>query len=356
MLPFLLVTLALKQAMAGCWQENQRNHRAQIPSYRAINYLAGCLTGDDDDFDALLQPLLIARPPGSSALAMAGQHIINHLQQLGWQVVLDTFTSPTPLGPKTFTNIVATLHPDSPRRLVLAAHYDSKVCTSWDSNGNCRDPAMPGFIGATDSAVPCALLLHLASSLTPLLRGPEGSLPELSLQLVFFDGEEAFISWSSSDSLYGSRHLATAWANTPFTVRSESGHCQSSPAQEFDRMDALLLLDLLGAPNPSFKRFGQYNSSLYNLAQSVEARLWRSSCFQGPPMFSGTLSYSMVQDDHVPFYNLGLRKILHMIATPFPSVWHTLADDATALHYPTIKQLGRVLRVTVFSYLNGAPS
>ena len=43
------------------------------------------------------------------------------------QVDLDTFTSATPLGPKTFTNIVATLHPDSPRRLVLAAHYDSKV-------------------------------------------------------------------------------------------------------------------------------------------------------------------------------------------------------------------------------------
>ena len=43
------------------------------------------------------------------------------------QVSLDTFTASTPLGPKTFSNIVATLHPDSPRRLVLAAHYDSKV-------------------------------------------------------------------------------------------------------------------------------------------------------------------------------------------------------------------------------------
>ena len=43
------------------------------------------------------------------------------------QVLLDTFTSSTPLGQKTFTNIVATLHPESPRRLVLGAHYDSKV-------------------------------------------------------------------------------------------------------------------------------------------------------------------------------------------------------------------------------------
>lgn len=353
----LLITflLAIEQALCSCWQENQRTHRARLPSYRASAYLAGCLAGHDDDFNTLLQPLLVARPPGSPALAMARQHIVDHLQLLGWQVVLDTFTASTPLGQKTFTNIVATLHPDSPRRLVLAAHYDSKVCTSWDSNGNCRDPA-PGFIGATDSAVPCALLLHLASSLTPLLRGAEGSVPELSLQLVFFDGEEAFISWSSSDSLYGSRHLAATWANTPFTVRSDIGHCQDGPAQELDRMDALLLLDLLGAPNPSFKRFHQYNSTLYNLAQQIEGRLWQSSCFLGPPMFTGTLSYNMIQDDHLPFYNLGLRKILHMIASPFPSVWHTLADDATALHLPTIKQLGRVLRVTVFSYLNGAPA
>ena len=42
------------------------------------------------------------------------------------------------------------------------------------------------------------------------------------------DDQEAFISWSSSDSLYGSRHLAATWANTPFTVRSPSSASASS--------------------------------------------------------------------------------------------------------------------------------
>ena len=37
------------------------------------------------------------------------------------------------------------------RRLVLACHHDSKK--------------MPNFIGATDSAVPCAILLDLAIGL-----------------------------------------------------------------------------------------------------------------------------------------------------------------------------------------------
>lgn len=30
----------------------------------------------------------------------------------------------------------------------------------------------------------------------------------VTLQLVFFDGKEALVEWTSSDSLYGSRHLA----------------------------------------------------------------------------------------------------------------------------------------------------
>lgn len=34
---------------------------------------------------------------------------------------------------------------------------------------------------------------------------------DVSLQLVFFDGEEAFRDWTATDSLYGSRHLAQQW-------------------------------------------------------------------------------------------------------------------------------------------------
>ena len=34
---------------------------------------------------------------------------------------------------------------------------------------------------------------------------------EVTLQFVFFDGEEAFKRWTSTDSIYGSRHLAGTW-------------------------------------------------------------------------------------------------------------------------------------------------
>ena len=66
------------------------------------------------------------------------------------------FTDSTPYGQKPFTNIIATLDPEVDKRLVLVAHYDSKLLT--------------GFLGATDSALPVALLLDLILSLDSKLQ------------------------------------------------------------------------------------------------------------------------------------------------------------------------------------------
>ena len=68
----------------------------------------------------------------------------------------DTFKDSTPFGEKTFTNIIATLDPHVDQRLILAAHYDSKFFEDGHFPNNAK------FLGATDSALPCALLLDLA--------------------------------------------------------------------------------------------------------------------------------------------------------------------------------------------------
>lgn len=78
----------------------------------------------------------------------------------GWHVELDPFTASTPLGPLDFGNVVATLDPGAARHLTLACHYDSKFFP----------PGSAPFVGATDSAVPCALLLELAQALDLELR------------------------------------------------------------------------------------------------------------------------------------------------------------------------------------------
>ena len=77
------------------------------------------------------------------------QHIKGTMESLGWAVEVSSSRQQTPDGVLPFHNVIATLDPDAPRRLVLACHYDSK-----------KDPV--GFLGATDSAVPCAQMINLA--------------------------------------------------------------------------------------------------------------------------------------------------------------------------------------------------
>lgn len=88
-------------------------------------------------------------------------------------------------------------------------------------------PASLQFLGATDSAAPCAMLLDLAQAVTPALRARQTRLAQANgndnddddddtereaaqttLQIVFFDGEEAFHDWTATDSIYGSRYVS----------------------------------------------------------------------------------------------------------------------------------------------------
>ncbi|KJE98286.1 glutaminyl cyclase [Capsaspora owczarzaki ATCC 30864] len=195
----------------------------------------------------LLQPLLIERVPGTPTHQQAAKHIEDTLTALpGWRVTTDTFNDSTPLGVRPFKNIVATLErPGATRRFVLAAHYDSKYFA----------PPVK-FIGATDSAAPCAIMLHLAELISKERVECSASTGDATLQLVFFDGEEAFQTWTATDSIYGSRHLAALWEAND---KSES----PSPSQLHSTLcgiDTLMLLDLLGAKNPTIR--GSFDNTL----------------------------------------------------------------------------------------------
>lgn len=84
----------------------------------------------------------------------------------GWEVVHDTFkeNTQTNLGIIEFSNIIATLNPNAPERIVFACHYDSKyVDASYNQFSK-------SFIGTSDAAVPCAMILDIAFTLTPLFK------------------------------------------------------------------------------------------------------------------------------------------------------------------------------------------
>lgn len=159
---------------------------------------------DPTRFNETLSHIVVPRIVGTPDHEIVKQYIIGRMQALDWHTETDRFDALTPnLGTLTFENIIATLNPASERLLVLACHYDSKYF-----------PDGTRFEGASDSAVPCSMLIDMAEALHDLMTPMRQSKNVgLGLQLLFFDGEEAFQEWSDKDSLYGARHLAQRWQN-----------------------------------------------------------------------------------------------------------------------------------------------
>lgn len=119
------------------------------------------------------------------------------MNNLEWSTQQSEFFDETPHGQMKFTNIISRLNPNAKRYLTLACHYDSKV--------------MENFVGAIDSAVPCAIMMNLANTLREQFQTVKNN--DLSIQFIFLDGEEAFVDWNARDSIYGARNLAKKWEN-----------------------------------------------------------------------------------------------------------------------------------------------
>ncbi|XP_054901574.1 glutaminyl-peptide cyclotransferase-like a [Poeciliopsis prolifica] len=322
--------------------KDRLSHKPSKVSVAQIRRLASLVDGARL-WETHLRPILIERLPGTRGSLAVQQHITSTLSSLsaGWSVDLDSFRSPTPRGQVTFTNVVAVLDPAAPRRLLLACHYDSKALPP--------DPRAPErvFLGASDSAVPCAMILELAAALDAQLRSFKQQKLPVTLQLVFFDGEESFEEWTATDSLYGSRHLAELMGNTPHPAAS-------SRTTALQAVDLFVLLDLLGGPDPLIANHFDNTARWFDRLISAEKRLHRQGLLVSHPSeqtyFRKDVYLGPVQDDHIPFLHKGVP-VLHIIATPFPQFWHTLDDTEENMHRPTVENLTKIMAVFLAEYL-----
>jgi len=150
------------------------------------------------------------RPVGSEGLKKAQKYISEELAKHGWSTITQSVERDTPVGKRTFVNLIARYQPGElaslddlnklPFKGILSAHLDSKLI-----------PEIPDFLGADDAASACALIIELAATLAA--DNPELAKP---LEIVFFDGEEAFgPNMTPENGLFGSRAYAISIYGRP---------------------------------------------------------------------------------------------------------------------------------------------
>jgi len=279
-----------------------------------------------------LKHLVVERVPNTPSHTLVKEYIIKSFRKdPAWTVELDTFYSETPLGKKKFTNIIVSYSTGAPKTLLLATHYDSKYFPDFK------------FVGATDAATSCAILMELSRSLLPYLKtGPKGLI---DFQMVFFDGEESFDKWSETDSLYGSRHLAEKWSKQLVPNTNQT---------RLQQIELFVLLDLIGEETPEFFNTFKNVSSDFGRLRAIQFTLKNLRLFKmsNHAYFSNVPQEKFeVSDDYTPFIRRGVR-CMPLIVMPFPKVWHKATDTISALHGRSIMDITNILRLFVFEYLH----
>ncbi|KAG7276605.1 hypothetical protein CRUP_024326 [Coryphaenoides rupestris] len=311
------VTMRLLHALGVCgllincisgipWTQEKLTHRAVTLTAGEINSVLAH-TDLEQMWQRDLTPLLVTRYPGTAGSLAVQQPIIKNRAhwaalEAGWNVTEDRFEAHTPYGSLTFTNLIANPGPVGQEAAwCWPAHFDS-----------------------------------------------QSSSPDLTLQLLFFDGEEAMFQWTATDSLYGSRHLAQHMESTPHPA-------DASDTNLLHGIDLFVLLDLIGAPGPRFGSQFASTSRWLTRLQQIERRLHAMGQLVEHPNQVEYFWPNIPVGPHDILCSACVR-VLHLIPSPFPSVWHTFDDNEENLDRSTIQNLNKILQIFSLEYLNARPT
>lgn len=191
---------------------------------------------------------------------------------------------------------------------LVGSHYDTKYYP------NIR------FVGANDGGSSTGILLEMAR----VLR----DRPELTalLELIFFDGDEAFEDFSATDGLYGSRHYAKT------ITRRQSRSQQPS---------FVVILDLLGEKSLNVGLPSDTPSHLREHLFSAADDLGYASYFGVYP--------TPIIDDHVPFQQLGIPA-MDIIDLDYRA-WHTSRDTLSQISKKSLAISGQTSLLLLEKYL-----
>jgi hypothetical protein len=258
------------------------------------------------------------RVPGTRAHAECLQFFLDHFDSLGIATERQEFTLPGYDGETLpLTNVIARINPGASRRVLLAAHWDSRPWADYDPD---PDRQLLPVHGANDGASGVAVLLHAAEVLA---ENP----PPIGVDIVLFDGEDYGRENDESMFLLGSRYFSVTFDGTPPVFG--------------------ILLDLVGDRDARFPR--EAFSRQY--AGDVLDMVWDAARMLGLSRFTQE-EHSPVLDDHVPLNTVAGIKTINIIdaalvghdaSSPRRQYWHTRDDLPAQCDPAPLEDVGTLL-------------
>ena len=270
------------------------------------------------------------RVPNTQAHAKTEEYIINQLEGFGAKVQTQKFEADTYDGEVwNLTNIIASIQPEKKKRILLAAHWDTRKIADKDSER--KDEPIDG---ANDGGSGVGVLLEVINA----IQKAENK-PNVGIDVIFFDGED-------NGEPYG---LAT---NDPSKTWWCLGSQHWSKNKHIPGYSAYygILLDMVGGNNAQFHKEGY--SMKY--APSIVEKVWNTADQIGYGRYFINNRVSPITDDHYFVNEIGKIPMIDIIAHDptskdfFPDFHHTHKDNMEVISQETLKAVGQTLLQVIY--------
>ncbi len=225
------------------------------------------------------------------------------------------------------SNIIASYNPQATKRILLAAHWDSRRIADKDT-----DRLDEPIDGANDGASGVGVLLEIAR-----LIGSQELKPDVGIDIILFDGED-----DGEPEFAESRDNSQIWWCLGSQYWSKNKHVPNYSAYYG------ILVDLVGAKGARFFREGY--SRQY--ASGILKKVWDNAAQIGQGDFFVNRDSPEILDDHVFVNgNANIPMIDIIEFSPdygFGHYHHTHADDMEIIDRRTLQAVGETVLFTIY--------
>ncbi|NDV63758.1 M28 family peptidase [Bacteroides sp. 224] len=270
------------------------------------------------------------RVPNTPEHVACGEYLANKLAEHG-ATVANQYADLTAFDGTVLKarNIIGSYNPESKKRVLLFAHWDSRPWADYDPNEkNHHKP----ILGVNDGASGVGVLLEIA-------RHINKQAPAVGVDIIFFDAEDygapSFYKGVKKDEFWclGSQY----WAKNP--------HVEGYKAS-FG-----ILLDMVGGKGAMFRK----ESVSERYASHINQKVWNKAKELGYNQFFLNERGGYVTDDHVPVNEIAKIPSIDIIPCPndpeirFFEHWHTVNDTMENIDKYTLKAVGQTVMEVIYN-------
>ena len=269
------------------------------------------------------------RVPNSPAHKACGNYLASQLERFGAKVYNQYADLMAYNGAiLKARNIIGAYKPDTKKRVMLCAHWDSRPYADQDDEKYHHTP----IDGANDGASGVGVLLEIA-------RQIQLQAPAVGIDIVFFDAEDYGIP-----DFYKGPYKPDTWC-------LGSQYWGRIPHISDYKARFGILLDMVGAKGTAF----YYEGFSARTANNVMKKIWNTAERLGYGQYFIKQEGGEVTDDHVyvnRFRGIPCVDIIHYDIqgnTGFNPTWHTTDDTIENIDKATLQAVGQTVMEVIYN-------